>query len=212
MTETMTIHRALSELKTMDDRVAQAINELCVCIPNQHSNKKIKGMSIGEFQEKIMKASYNKAKDLIDRRNAIKRAVVESNAKTMVNIDGVDYSVATAIEMKNHGIELEKVMLDQMVSQYSNAKRQIEANSTNVLMDKADSYISALFGSKDKIDSEETKRAKEDYISAHSYDMIDPMDVNAKIESYRTHIAAFEADVDSALSVSNALTTIEVVY
>lgn len=211
MTETMTIHRALSELKTMDARVAQAINELCVCIPNQHSNKKIKGMSIGEFQEKIMKASYNKAKDLIARRNAIKRAVVESNAKTMVNIDGVDYSVATAIEMKNHGIELEKVMLDQMVSQYSYAKKQIDTNSAN-LMDKADSYISALFGSKDKIDSEETKRAKEDYIAAHAYDMIDPMDVNAKIESYQAHIAAFEADVDSALSVSNALTTIEVVY
>lgn len=32
-TEKMTVHRALAELKTLDDRILKAINGACFCIP-----------------------------------------------------------------------------------------------------------------------------------------------------------------------------------
>ena len=45
-TETMTIHRALAELKVLDDRISKAINETSFVVSNKHSNEKIRGLSI----------------------------------------------------------------------------------------------------------------------------------------------------------------------
>ena len=81
--EQMTVHKALAELKVMDSRIAKSIQEGSYVVANKHSNEKIKGMTIADYKE-YMKASHNKVTDLINRRNAIKRAVVLSNATTMV--------------------------------------------------------------------------------------------------------------------------------
>lgn len=41
-TEKMTVHKALSELKILDDRIHLAISEAVFCVTNKHSNEKIK--------------------------------------------------------------------------------------------------------------------------------------------------------------------------
>ena len=41
-TEKMTIHKALAELKIVDDRIISAINGGTYCVSNKHSNEKIK--------------------------------------------------------------------------------------------------------------------------------------------------------------------------
>ena len=42
-TETMTIHKALAELKTIDARIHSAIESSLPCVANKHSNVKIGG-------------------------------------------------------------------------------------------------------------------------------------------------------------------------
>lgn len=59
-TEKMTIHKALAELKIVDDRIISAINGGTYCVANKHSNEKIKGVPVKEY-EGVMQGYYDKA-------------------------------------------------------------------------------------------------------------------------------------------------------
>ena len=130
--EQMTVHKGLAELKTIDGRINKAISEGVYVIANKHSNEKIKGKSISDFKE-TMKSSYQKATDLINRRNALKRAIVLSNANTKVTVGGVEYTVAEAIEMKNHGMEFKATLMRTMAYQNDSAQTEINRNSGDAI-------------------------------------------------------------------------------
>lgn len=207
----MTIHKALCELKILDSRINNAISSARFCLANKHSNEKVNGVTVEEYQE-TMKASYNKASDLIRRREAIKRAVVLSNAKTIVKIGGKEYTVAEAIEMNNHGIDLKLQLKNAMKKQYDSAMTTI-ISKNSVVDDKATEYVVGLFGQKEsKTANEEYEKARKSYIEANTMELIDPVNILEKIEALEVEIANFTTEVDSALSVSNALTEITVEY
>lgn len=209
--EKMTIHKALCELKILDSRINNAISSARFCLANKHSNEKVNGVTVEEYQE-TMKASYNKASDLIRRREAIKRAVVLSNAKTIVKIGGKEYTVAEAIEMNNHGIDLKLQLKNAMKKQYDSAMTAI-ISKNSVVDDKATEYVVGLFGQKEsKTVNEEYEKARKSYIEANTMELIDPVNILEKIEALEVEIADFTTEVDSALSVSNALTEITVEY
>lgn len=209
--EKMTIHKALCELKILDSRINNAISSARFCLANKHSNEKVNGVTVEEYQE-TMKASYNKASDLIRRREAIKRAVVLSNAKTIVKIGGKEYTVAEAIEMNNHGIDLKLQLKNAMKKQYDSAMTAI-ISKNSVVDDKATEYVVGLFGQKEsKTANEEYEKARKSYIEANTMELIDPVNILEKIEALEVEIADFTTEVDSAISVSNALTEITVEY
>lgn len=209
--EKMTIHKALCELKILDSRINNAISSARFCLANKHSNEKVNGVTVEEYQE-TMKASYNKASDLIRRREAIKRAVVLSNAKTIVKIGGKEYTVAEAIEMNNHGIDLKLQLKNAMKKQYDSAMTTI-ISKNSVVDDKATEYVVGLFGQKEsKTANEDYEKARKSYIEANTMELIDPVNILEKIEALEVEIADFTTEVDSALSVSNALTEITVEY
>lgn len=209
--EKMTIHKALCELKILDSRINNAISSARFCLANKHSNEKVNGVTVEKYQE-TMKASYNKASDLIRRREAIKRAVVLSNAKTIVKIGGKEYTVAEAIEMNNHGIDLKLQLKNAMKKQYDSAMTAI-ISKNSVVDDKATEYVVGLFGQKEsKTANEEYEKARKSYIEANTMELIDPVNILEKIEALEVEIADFTTEVDSALSVSNALTEITVEY
>lgn len=209
--EKMTIHKALCELKILDSRINNAISSARFCLANKHSNEKVNGVTVEEYQE-TMKASYNKASDLIRRREAIKRAVVLSNAKTIVKIGGKEYTIAEAIEMNNHGIDLKLQLKNAMKKQYDSAMTTI-ISKNSVVDDKATEYVVGLFGQKEsKTANEEYEKARKSYIEANTMELIDPVNILEKIEALEVEIADFTTEVDSALSVSNALTEITVEY
>lgn len=90
-TEKMTVHKALCELKTLDARIQKSIQQGTFVFANKHSNNKVAGVSINTYSEEI-RAAYQSAKDLIARRDAIKRAVTLSNATVKVTIGGKEYT------------------------------------------------------------------------------------------------------------------------
>lgn len=209
--ETMTIHKALSELKLLDDRIQKAIAENIGCVANKHSNEKINGIPLEEY-EILIQSRYDKANDLINRRKAIKRAVVLSNAVTKVKISDIEYTVAEAIEMKNHGVEFEKMLMNSLRFQYNNAQATIKKENEN-LEERADKYATELYGNKEsKVNPVDVDKVKNDFLTQNSYELVDPLKVLEKIEDLEKKISDFMADVDSALSVSNALTEITIQY
>jgi hypothetical protein len=208
----MTIHQALVELKTLDKRIGATIRETEYVVANKHSNRKINGVDVSEFCDNV-KSHYQKVIDLMSRRNALKRAVANSNAVTKVEINGTVYTVAEAIEMKNHGLEYSRSLLEKLREDYSLAYRAANRYNGEDLERRADEHIKVMFGSTDvKGVTDEVKRARADFITAQTVELVDPIDVRAKIEAIAKDIDSFESTVDAALSVSNALTTITIEY
>ena len=214
--EQMTVHKALAELKTMDARIEKAIRENTYVLAVKHSAEKINGMTVKNFKEK-MESGYKKATDLIARRDAMKRAVVLSNATTKVKVGDNEYTVAEAIEMKNHGMEFRSALLRYINSAYVTAQNELNRNSGETLEKKAEKYVLDVIAAQPKdskmsVDSEAMKALRKTYIENNTYDLIDPLDVVAKMEALDAEINEFNAEVDAALSVSNALTVIEFEY
>lgn len=210
--ETMSVHKALAELKIVDDRINSAINGGTYCVATKHSNNKINGISIEDYA-KVMQGYYDKATDLIKRRNAIKRAVVLSNATTKVSINGTEYTVAEAIEMKNHGVEFDERMLAVLRNQYNKAQAEILNQNGDDLEKRAEQYVIGIYGSKEgKTNTDDFDKTKRDFINANQYELIDPIKILDRINELEESIANFKAEVDSALSVSNAITEIEISY
>lgn len=214
--EKMTVHKALAELKIIDDRINNAIVSGTYVIANKHSNTKIHGMTIDDFKTS-MKSDFQKVSDLIARRNAIKRAVVASNAVTKVKVGDVEYTVAEAIEMKNHGMEFKNTLKMYIERQYTNAKNEFDKNSGDPLERRAENYVLSVIQAQPKdskmaVDSDAMKNLRAQYIKDNTYDIIDPIGVKDVIEKLDNEISGFITEVDAALSVSNALTVLDIEY
>ena len=209
--EKMTVHKALAELKTLDDRINTAIGESVFVRANRHNNTKIFGKTIEEFKADSA-SSLMSVTALIDRRNAMKRAVVLSNAVTKIEIGGVEYTVAEAIEMNNHGMENLVDLRDCLREQYSSVKRMVESENGDKLVKACENYIQATFGTKEKINNPDIEMAQKVYMTNNTYDIVTGFDIEKVIKELTDRIDAFKAEVDSALSVSNALTVIEFDY
>ena len=213
--ETMTVHKALAELKIIDDRIDRAINNVLFVTAVKNGTKKIDGVDINSYNESV-RSSYQKANDLINRRNALKRAVVMSNAVTKVMVAGAEYTVAEAIDMKNHGLDGMKMMLNTMARQYRDATYNFNRNTGESLEEKANQYVMNILGSQggsaDKTDAKQVQALHDAFIANNEFIMIDPLNVEKCIEDVQNKIAEFETEVDAALSVSNAVTTIDIEY
>ena len=211
-TETMTIHKALAELKILESRIMKTVGDGTYCVANKHSNEKINGVSVEEYK-KVMQGAYDKAVDLITRYKAIKKAVTLSNAKTVVKIGEEEYTVAEAIWMKNHGVEFDELLLNELREQYNKAQAKILKQNGNDLEQRAEQYVVGIYGSKEgKTNTDDFEKTKQDFITSQTFELVDPIGILEKIEVLEEKISVFKAEVDAVLSTSNALTVVEINY
>jgi len=212
MKTTMTVHKALSELKTLGSRIDKEIGKIEFFAVNKHSSAKVMGIPVKDFVTDV-RADYTSIRDLINYRNAIKRAVTKSNAITTVQIGGKTYTVAEAIEMKATGINYLSGLLNRIESQYNSAKRMADRKNGDELDRRADDYVKSLYENADmKNMSDEVEKVRKTFVESQTMDVIDPIGAEQVMEELKDKIDSFMTEVDSALSVSNALTTIEVEY
>lgn len=206
--EKMSLHKALGELKILDDRIDNKINSGVFITVNKHSNKKISGMSLEEYEKRIIKSSYNSVNDLINRRKKIKTALTIANASIQFELNGEKFTIATAIDRKNTLFN-EKMFLQTLESQYSNAIRAYNTVNDN-LADEALRQAQKFFENKDNVDTNKIKTLQQDYIDHRKLDLVDPLNLKAKIGSLRESIENFERDIDYKLSELNATNFIEI--
>lgn len=211
-TEKMTIVSALSELKVLNSRITDEIATATFCDVNKHVMRTLKGKNLTDARAE-MQGSYDKITALINRNNAIKKAVTKANAETYVKIGDEQMTIAEAIYMKQTGIQLMKKLLVTMTSQYTKAKATIEYNNGDTLTQNCEAYIVKLFGAGDnKSVSADIEAAKAKYIEENTVDLIEGVDTAKAIEALKNKIDTFEANVDAAITVANATTIIEINY
>lgn len=207
--ERMLVTHGLNELKTLDARIYRGISEASFVATAKTSEKKVTpNLTKEEFNVKA-KADFQSVNDLILRREKIKAAVVDSNAKTEVEICGEKYTVAKVIDMKN-SIAYKKSLLDKMKTQFLGAESMM--NKNNALMEqKIDQLVTAAYSkeSKTTIKPEEYSSIADPYRAGNEFSLVDPLNIRDEIENLQKHIEEFEANVDSVLQISNCVTYIE---
>lgn len=209
--ETMTVHKALAELKVLDSRIDNAIAGGDFVATKKNNQDKVKGKTVEQFSENA-KAAFDKASDLIRRRNAIKDALNVSNATTVVKVGEKEYTVVEAIDKKNHGMDYYVTLRSILAQQLARQKADLEKHNAS-LQQKAEQFVTGMMGNKDvKTNGEEYDAAVNLYIKSNTMELIDPLGIEKKIEELDDMINKFLPEVDAALSVSNALTTITIEY
>lgn len=204
--EKLTIHGALRELKTLDSRINRATSELTIigCKKSSSDTDYTTGRDVKKFETEA-RAGYDKVKALIERRDAIKRAIILSNATTHVQIDNVDYTVAEAIDKKS-SIEYERDLLANMKADVGKAKAIVSRNNSK-MEDNLNKQIENLTaGNATKVESMQDFANM--YRADNSWTLIDPLNAEEIIDKLESKITKFLDTIDEALSVSNAITTI----
>lgn len=207
-TNSMTITRALAELKLLDSRIYGAISDADfggVLVGKKISSGKHNSI---EEVEKVAKASYQSIKDLIKRRNKIKSAIVNSNATTEVEVAGVKMTVAEAIERKS-SIGYEKYLLSELKSQYS----QLVSHADKINKDvekRLDEHLKSLFGKDAKISAPEVESVVETFKLNNEAKIVDPINLKDKINELEKEIEEFLFNVDFVLSESNTINRITI--
>lgn len=215
--EKMTITKALSELKVLGNRITAEIRSATFCNVSKHTMRTLNGKNITDVKAE-MQGSYDKIVALINRNNAIKKAVNKANASTIVSIGGEQMTVAEAIYMKQTGIDYMKALLNTMTTQYTNTQSLLQNNNGEKLTRACEAYIVSLYGtnsgnntiSSEMVETINAARAK--YIDENTFDLIEGIDTKKAIEDLKNKIDSFEAEVDAAITVANATTEIEISY
>ena len=60
--------------------------------------------------------------------------------------------------------------------------------------------------------SDEIKKVRADFIAAQTMEIVDPINITTELTTLEKEINDFVVEIDSALSVSNALTELEITY
>lgn len=207
--ERMLVTQALNELKTLQSRIDRSIRNAEFVAAAKNSEKNVTPMSSKEDFEKDALASMDSINALIDRRERIKSAIVESNANTFVTVCGEECSVAKAIDMKS-SIMYKEFLLRQMEAQYSRAVSKMTIENQAV-ENKIDQLVTTAFGkeSKTSIKDGDYESIAIPYRRNNEYSLVDPINIKKKINELTQYIEEFNSTVDSVLQVSNCVTFIE---
>jgi len=206
--ETMTLHRALAEIKLLDKKIAKAIRTLEATGLRQGSLLVNKSKTVADF-EKDAKAIFQSIKSMIERKEKIKSAITRKNTETIVTVAGNSMSIADAINRKNN-IEQHKMVVNTLRNSYSDSTLHMENRNRLVEERAIDIAKTALQKDHVKIGDNDAVAITKPFVDANKYHLVDPLKASETAEILDNEIAEFEAEIDAVLSEANAMTTLEI--
>lgn len=149
-------------------------------------------------------AAHQSFKDLLARYNALKAAIVQSNATTKVTIAGIEYTIAEAVERKRT-IEFERDLLCRFQQQYKKVKEDLEAHQLNEQA-RVDRLLTTELAKDAKTNVEVIQQLTATFLSQNKATVVDPLNLADLIKSMLESVGNFETKVDYILSESNGRT------
>lgn len=206
----ITVTEALAELTLLQKRIesARVALENGTLITVVEVGKVPTGFKSREEYEVNAKALVQKVQALLDRRRAIKRAIVVSNASTRVTVAGEEMTVAEAIEMKNF-IAYYEAILDTMQSAYTQTRNQYEKAQAKI-KERLDKLALEVLGKNEAVNSDQYQSLVDSFMAREGVELLDPTNISKEIERRMIFIEEFKSTCDRVLSISNATTTVEI--
>lgn len=219
MTEKMLVTQALDErdllVKKISDKIAKA--RLVDTIKANENKVYEARISKDEFTKEAER-SYQQIQDLIDRYQKINAAIVVSNAQTKVATSYGEFTVAGAISLRSRlrgtGVhdgdaEFELALQERMEVEFQRKLNQAEMKNKQ-LQTTAESMRLSILGKDSKVKDEKPLEVVEAYVRENTTEVVDPLDVQKKIEKLREKRDTLLTELDTQIKVSNATTFIEI--
>lgn len=211
MQQTISVTRALAELKNINERINNAIQSgvFLGLTKGKGSNKVTLGVGEVSSSTATIQGSYDKVDSLIAQRQKIKAALVKSNAETTVSFQGREISVAEAIELKST-VSFKELYLGRLRNAKTAALQQVDSYNS-----KLDTTIQVMLQSvygadKSKVDPSQYDSIANPQKDKNEVSILDPEGIDKVIESLEESIQALKTELDFTLSESNARTTVTI--
>jgi hypothetical protein len=205
----ISITRALSEVKTIGERIDRKIREAQFVTIAKDSETFIHGgMPKNKFEQEVG-SSMASISAMFARLTAIKGAIAEANAKTTVVVAGKTYTVVQAIEAKKV-MELKKKLLRGMRDSLESHTTRV--TDVNIKVDVSlDRLVTEMVKAtdKDRKSSTITEFCNE-YRKQNAYSVYDPCNIRQVASNLADDITGFLGEIDFVLSESNSKTEIEI--
>jgi len=200
----ISITQALSELKLLRKRIDN-VTSTAVFTTVKRSNDLTDATKFATQAT----ASYQSFMDLMHRYNALKSAIVVSNATTKVTIGGVEYKVAEAVERKRT-IEMEHALLSTMKSQYTETKNEFDRHQ-HAEQQRVDRLLTTELAKDAKTNVDVIQQLTATFLAQNKATLLDPLALADKIAEMTRALEDFETQVDYCLSESNGRTLVPIV-
>ena len=204
----MTVQRALNELNTLESRIEKRLLDFRIVGTRKNSESKVSETreTVADFTTNAT-AIMDSVDALLKRQRQLKQAIMTSNAQTMIEVAGVAYSVMTAIDRKRT-IEVEKMVLDNMKHELRKAEVKVSRENDNVEAYIQRQVLAMAGGDLSNKKDEFIVSFEKTYRDKNGWDLVDPLGLRNLIEKREQEILEFELEIDTALTVSNAITKI----
>ena len=219
MAEKMLVTQALDERDLLVKKIQDKIAKASFTDVKKHNEKKVIDRRVLEetFRQEA-ESAYQQIMDLIDRFQKIDAAIVASNAATMIHTSFGDYTVAGAISlrsrMRGNGSYDDEADFEQ--SLYTKMKNELDKrlitveNKNKQLESTAESMRLSILGKDSKAKDDKPLEVVATYVQENTAELVDPLDVQKKVEEIQEKRAKLLSELDTQIKVSNATTFLEI--
>ena len=204
MSQSMSVTQALPELKLLEKRINKVTETIFNWCKVAHNGAPVDK----DKHKKETEAQLQSFQDLVKRRDAIKRAIILSNASTKVKIGTWEGTVAEAIEYKS-SIRMKRELLESMKSCLQTKRSEYEQMKA-VVDGRLERLLQSELGKDVKTNPETITALTTTFRENNKVELVDPLDLATKIASLEDELDAFDTNVDWVLSESNGKTMITV--
>lgn len=213
----MTVHRALAQLKSTEDRIANKILNSVFVSSTIGKTGMCKGITIEKMNAQI-ESDYKSINDMLRNYEKIRLAIVRNNSGIGNLTENIMYAdenrkitLAEVLAYQKHVLPLKNNMVNVMKSQFDQVSNDIERTNENV-SNQASKVLDGFAGknSDQKIDKGQTEVIIQAYLENNQKTFVDPLNIKDLISKLSKEYEDESVWADSCLSEANALRTIEV--
>lgn len=219
MAERMLVTQALDERDLLVKKITDKIAKASFADTKKRNEAKVMDGRITEEDfRKAAESSYQQIMDLILRFQKIDAAIVASNAVTVIQTSFGEYTVAGAISLRSRmrgsgSYEEEadfeynlckkmKCELDKRLLAIESKNKQLESTAENMRL--------SILGKDSKTKDDKPLEVVNSYVQENTTELVDPLDVQKKIDKMQEKRAKLLSELDTQIKVSNATTFIEI--
>ena len=215
----MLVTQALDERDLLVKKINEKIDKarFVDAIKNNEDKVMEDRVSQEEFA-KSAESAYQQIMDLINRFQKIDAAIIESNAKTIVETSYGKLTVAGAISLRNRlrGVgsyndeaDFEKKLRYKMQNEFSQ-KLNLTDSKNKQLQETAENMRLSILGKETKTKDDKPLEVVEVYVKENTTEIVDPLNVKTKISELKEKRNTLLSELDTQIKVSNATTLIEI--
>lgn len=206
----MTIVRSLTKLKLLQKKFEKEVENLkLVCVKQGTKLKSPFNYQNEDDFNKEAISQLNSITSIMNMISAIKTAIDKSNSVTIVKIGTREMTIQEALVEKKY-VLLKKQLLKKLQEIKSESLARLTA-AEEENQERADKYREDLCGSsRDQQKKDNIEDSINVFLESFKVSLVDPCNIDKKIEELDNQIEEFLSNVDFVLSESNSTTEIEV--